>query len=231
MSSFIDKYMDNYREKRRISKIKNPKKRKRQNRLRRALKDNKISKKEASKLERVGVKNNAIDRYAKKRQKRRVKNISAPMRRMRPAGVDNITKGYQDPLISKGANKVLRNGSSRPKVAPVSETKADTGIPQSTYTPESLATNTTPGFDMKEFTSSMENYLGGLMGAVDEATQAPQIIYSAPTNVGGYAGSIAPSSTLNTEQNRLTFGTNSLSRTNRASANNNSNLSITGLNI
>ena len=84
-------------------------------------------------------------------------------------------------------------------------------------------------FNMDEFNKSMQGYFDGLMGAFEEASKAPSVIYSAPTNVGGYTGSIAPKSSLTASGNRLNFGTNALNRDNRTSSG--SNLSITGLNI
>lgn len=117
-NSYMSSFMDNYREKQRIKGIKNKKKRKQQNRLRRALKDNKISKKEAKKLRKIGLNEYDVDRYSQKRHKRSVKNISSRTRARMPAQVQRKELGYMPPMFSKGAGRTFKGPMPAPKPAP-----------------------------------------------------------------------------------------------------------------
>ena len=113
-SSYFSNYYDNYKEKKRIKKIKNKKKRKQQNRLRRALKDNKVSKREAKKLRKIGLNEFDVDRYSQKKHKRSVKNISSRTRARMPAQVQRKELGYMPPLYSKGAGRTFKKPAPAP---------------------------------------------------------------------------------------------------------------------
>ena len=65
-----DSYSESISEKYRISRIKNKKKRKKAKAMYRALKDGKISKKEARKLGKKGISERKLERYDLKRYKR-----------------------------------------------------------------------------------------------------------------------------------------------------------------
>lgn len=150
-----------------------------------------------------------------------------------PPGLYNqsssTSKGYSPLVIGNKASQIL----SPPQIvnqvpAPVTETTTD-----GTYNPEPLVPNNgeDTGFDLDAFTSSLSGYFDNLFSMIDEAQQPPSVIYNAPLTVGGYAGSIAPGRAFDTTQNQFTFGANALGRDSRTDTDNNTNLSITGLNI
>lgn len=100
-------FVADFTEKLRISRIKDPKKRKQESRLYRSLKDNKIDKKEAKKLQKVGLNSFDIDRYSSNRDDRKTSS-QARDRSPKPTS-------YKPPVYSKGAGGVFTKGLSAPK--------------------------------------------------------------------------------------------------------------------